>query len=276
MACREFDTLPASWIVVLNALTQGPSAWSTPRDLADRLDQDEPGLTDVLADLDVAGWISVWEREDGLVVTLSSWAADQLRVRIEEMGGGLLYRWVDAGNPEPSVLRARGVMRSRALEVLDLVLDPQPTPEEALEALDFALWRLPDSPAPRDLDSARAPVPTLLIGEGLIPWPGPSPDAPRCPSCQGRALDSHEYCLRCDRWGLDDTFGLRGRPRPTVHRRPASSSRVRRDQSWKPDRPSNPASVPRCGEAQVLRSARKARRKCRLLAREMAQASRPR
>ncbi|HEU5117065.1 MAG TPA: helix-turn-helix domain-containing protein [Isosphaeraceae bacterium] len=260
MASTPKDTLSPSWLAVLHALTRGPSAWVTPVDLALQLGEGESTVTDLLADLDVAGWICVWEREDGLAVMLTSWAAHQLGVRLEELGGGLQYRWVDAGNPEPSVFRARNVTRSDALENLDLVFDPHPTPDEALEALDFALWNLQDSAPRRDLDAGRVPAPTHLLGESTMPWPGPSESPGPCPICQERSLDPQEYCLLCDRWGLDDRFGLSSRPRP----RRSSSTHDRRGQTWH-----SPQSLHRPHtDAQSLRAARKARRKQKHLARQ--------
>ncbi len=214
MVSTPKDTLSPTSIAVLHALRRGLSAWVTPADLALQVGQDESTLTDLLADLDVAGWICVWEREDGLAVMLTNWAARQLGVRLEEVGGGLQYRWVDAGNPEPSVFRARNVTRADALENLDLVFDPHPTPDEALEALDFALWNLQNPASRRDLDAGRVPAPTHLLGESTIPWPGPSPVPVQCPICQERSLEPQEYCLHCDRWGLDHLFGLNPSSRP--------------------------------------------------------------
>ncbi len=260
MASTPKDTLSPSWLAVLHALTHGLSAWVTPGDLALQLGQDESALTDLLADLDVAGWVCVWEREDGLAVMLTTWAARRLGVRLEEFGGGLQYRWVDAGNPEPSVFRARNVTRSDALENLDLVLDPHPTPDEALEALDFALWNLQDSAARRDLDAGRVPAPTHLLGESTIPWPGPSPLPVQCPICR-------EQLARTS--GILPALRPLGSGRPLrsgpLHRsRRAARTHDRKGQVWhSPQTPrrSHP-------DAQTLRAARKAKRKQKHRARQ--------
>ena len=58
------ETLSDIGRVVLQALCEGPVAWRTPAELAADLGWKLDTTCDVLADLDVAGWIAVWERPE--------------------------------------------------------------------------------------------------------------------------------------------------------------------------------------------------------------------
>jgi hypothetical protein len=242
---------------ILNALTNGPRAWEPPAALAERLGEGEDRLTDELATLDVEGWLEVWERPEGLSVTLTAWAAERLGVRLAECGGGLSYRWVEVGHPEPAAFRARGVAASAALEDLDLVIDPAPGPDADLGRFDA---ECADAKGPAGL-----PRPAHLIGDGLTPWPGPDRgEAPSaCPACLGRKLGPSEYCLRCDRWGLDRERPARApRPAPAESRTPA---------------PPRPGASPQArGPAERLRDRRKARRRARFRPRPEAERHRTR
>ncbi len=191
---------------VLGALVAGPDAWSTPASLAQALGREESATTDLLADLDDGGWLAVWERDDSPtpLVTLSPLGADRLGVRLVESGPEELARWSSAGDPEPPTPRARHVCaRGRGAD-LAFVPDPHPSPDQAAA--------LADTPArPAGHNGRSWPYPTMLIGQGLTPWPGPSPGptpAAPCPACRDRRLVPHAYCLRCDRWGRDDPSSL--------------------------------------------------------------------
>lgn len=247
--------LPATWLQILKSLTAGPLAWRTPTELAGALGRDRDELTDELATMDVAGWLDVWERPapSEIVVTLSAWGAGRLGVRLAENGGGLSYRWIEADQPEPGHFRARGVAASAPLEELDLVLDTRPAPGASIDDLDEAEALDDDAPgAPRDW-----PCPTHLVGEGLTPWPGPAATVPVCPACRGRRLGTREYCLRCDRWGLD-------------HRLRQAADRERARTAPRSPGRDEPAQTRR------LRDRRKARRRSRLTARFANEAGRHR
>jgi len=215
---------------IFEALTGGPCAWRTPAELAAELGREPESLTDELASLDVDGWLDVWERPEGPAVTLSALAAELLRVRLAECGG-FLFRWVDADRPERDGYRTAGVMSAAALEELDLVVDPSAAPDA-------------DDPA-----GTAWPYPTRLLGDGLSPWPGPGPvghdgasEGPAaCPCCGGRPLSAREYCLVCDRWGLDD--------------------RLRAEAARRPSRPATPRDDR--AEAEKLRARRRERRRAR-------------
>lgn len=58
-----------------------------------------------------------------------------------------------------------------------------------------------DGEQDQDITCAPLPYPTVLVGEGTALWDSLHYDV--CPGCGGRELKPHEYCLRCDRWGLD-------------------------------------------------------------------------
>ena len=245
-------------------LARGPSAWQSPHELAERLEMDPETLTDALAELDLAGWLTVWERPDGLVVTLSAWGASRLGLRLLETPGRLTFRWVDADADEPRIGRARPFEASDP-DPLAGLLDPSPPPGWDAEE------NRPEGGGTRDSCRCRTsmlPCPSRFIGEGLVPWPGPGfSDGLRrdsgvplpCPACRNRPLATREYCLRCDRWGFDD----RNRPSPPRHPRRL----VERD--W-------PAGDPRkCQDnsetAAALRERRRERRRKRFARRTFGQ-----
>lgn len=235
--------IPSLWNQILETLIAGPAAWQSPEQIASAIGRDPKTIGDTLALMDAAGWLEVWECPEPVEirVTLTSWAASRLGVRLAEFGQDLGLRWIEIGQPEPAPRRARGVVVAGALEELDLVLDSLPEPDAFSAELD-------DEPS-RNAQTPQLPTakygPTLLIGDRLTPWPGPDSTREKagvCPACQGRQLSPRAYCLRCDRWGLDST---RSNRQPA--RRPARPRSVRNERA----------------SAQKLREIRKARRRAR-------------
>jgi hypothetical protein len=190
---------------IVEALIKAPVAWQSPVELASAIGLDLEETTDLLADLDADGWLSPWERQSDVVVTLSVAGASRLGVRLVESGRSESPRWARLGDPEPPALRASGVFRDERAACLERVVDPAGSPEEIAERAEEALGRssLPSGPRSRG-NLEGLPAPTLLIGLGLTPWPGPGVGRKAaCPSCGSRRLEPSMYCLYCDRWGLD-------------------------------------------------------------------------
>ena len=71
---------------IVESLVNGPLAWQSPAELASAMGLGLEETTDLLADLDADGWLSPWEREGHVVVTLSVGAASKLGVRLVESG----------------------------------------------------------------------------------------------------------------------------------------------------------------------------------------------
>jgi hypothetical protein len=199
--------LSDAWTLVLNVLLEAPVAWRSPEEIAAALGWGEGEVTDLLCDLDVAGWLVVWETETGPLVTLSPLAAERLRVRLVEVGAGETPRWAREGEPDPPSPRSKHVCLNERAASLNFVPDPADSPDvsavqsERTEA--FAKTRSegpPLRPGRRD----EPPRPTVLLGLSLTPWPGPGVvSQTTCPACRGRTLGPQTYCLYCDRWGLD-------------------------------------------------------------------------
>ena len=263
-----------NWVRVLGALVAGAFAWSTPGALAESLGGGEEETTDILAELDAAGWLEVWEREDdpAPAVTLSPLGAGRLGVRLVESGLDEVTHWAPAGDPEPPAPRARNVCAQVRAAELAFVPDPHPTPDEAAARADVPV-RPPAGDGP---DAWPWPYPNLLIGQGLSPWPGPARDhAPPCPACRNRPLCPNAYCLRCDRWGRDELVaasrpaaatrpcrryrGPRHRPNPGTTSLPAKAS------------PTAPAETAPGSAEQAEREQRKARRRLKMQARVAAE-----
>ncbi|MEO6808214.1 MAG: hypothetical protein ABI353_03780 [Isosphaeraceae bacterium] len=193
--------IPKSWKDIFEAIIRGPVAWQALTDLAKAIGSDLDVTSDLLAELETSGWIEVWEQSDVLAVTLSPLGSARLGVRLIEVGPEELPRWGFVGDPEPPAPRAKGVAReARAAELLSVV-DTSPGPVLAAEIAELAATATQRAPG-----SVHFPRPTLLIGQGLSPWPGPTchnTEAPLCLACKGASLQAHMYCLYCDRWGLD-------------------------------------------------------------------------
>ena len=205
---------------IIEALVGGPIAWQSPDELASALDRGVEETLDLLATLDAGGWLSAWERERDLVVTLSVAGASRLGVRLVEVGQDEVPRWAKRGEPEPPRPKASGVFRGDRAARLELVVDPSSTPEEMAERAEAALARskIPSDPRERAFVDG-LPVPTLVVGTGLTPWPGPGDGRKAsCPSCGSKRLKSSMYCLYCDRWGLDHLLRDEPAPRPRLAR----------------------------------------------------------
>ena len=196
---------------VIQALLEAPLAWQTPAELAHTLGWDVEELTDLIATLDAEGWLESWEGDDGHspAVTLSVRTAYHYQARLIEQGPEQQPRWATNPQAETPHPRALGVFRGERSASLEMVIDPRDQPDVALEAAEEAddLLASPDHVrSGRDARLARMPRPTLLLGSGMTPWPGPG-QQPRlgqcCPVCHGEPLRSTMYCLSCDRWGLD-------------------------------------------------------------------------
>lgn len=211
---------------VVEALIAAPVAWRSPGELASATGLGLERTTDVLADLDAGGWLSAWERPGDLVVTLSVGAASRLDVRIVESGPDETPRWARMGQPDPPMARSAGLFRNERAAALELVADPQRGPGEEAERAEEAAARSA-GPSPREPVAAEVlPRPTLLVGTGLSPWPGPGDGRKAsCPACRSRRLAPSMYCLCCDRWGLDHLIRGEPAPRPAVRREPSEDAR---------------------------------------------------
>jgi hypothetical protein len=190
---------------VVEALVKAPIAWQSPVELALAMERGLEETTELLAILDAEGWLAAWEREVDVVVTLSVAGASVLGLKLVESGLDEVPRWAGRGDPEPPRVRASGVFREERAAALDRVVDPSRSVEEMAERAEETLLRAARrrqlaGNLPTDL-----PGPTLLLGLGLIPWPGPGDGRKAsCPSCGSKRLKPSMYCLYCDRWGLDD------------------------------------------------------------------------
>jgi hypothetical protein len=192
---------------IVDAIVDAPLAWSTPDELISATGLDAEAVIDELADMDVDGLIDVWERPDGLAVTLSVLAAERFGCHLIETGPHVTTRWARAGEPEPGPPRATQVLRSGSTARFTGMIDPRPGPEIEAETNEqarryqanghFGTFR-------RGAGRGEPPRPTLLLGTNFNAWSGLREDGPHaCPACQSRPLPAYAYCLCCDRWGLD-------------------------------------------------------------------------
>jgi len=252
--------LPDTWLHVMNVLLEAPVAWRSPAEIAATLGRGDGELTDLLCDLDVAGWLAVWETDAGPLVTLSALAARRLGARLVEVGAGETPRWARAGDPDPPRPRAKHVCLSERAASLEFVPDPDLSPDLAAERGEHAEARARanhQSPA-REARHEESPRPTVLVGLSLTPWPGPrSPSEGVCPACGDRTLGPQMYCLYCDRWGLDRLTPGDPLPPPASVVLPPRRARAAAADSATAEK----------AQAERLRARRKSKRHARHLAR---------
>ena len=203
---------------VLRALIAAPIAWQAPIQIAAKLGGDRDATLDAIADLDSAGWLAPWEMDGDLHVILTPLAAERLGVKLVPAGKSETMRWAPIDDPEPNP-RAPGRGQGD-VDALDLIPDPSPGPEEEAEASERAerLVRL----SAQDVEASMLstlPRPSILLGSGLTPWPGPSESNGRaCPGCGSEPISEKAYCLVCDRWGLDPLLAALQGKAQTAHR----------------------------------------------------------
>jgi hypothetical protein len=202
--------IPENWKRILDFLVEAPVAWQSAAAIAEALAWGLDETTDLLADMDVAGWVSVWVVEPEPLITLSALAAYHYQVVLVELGPKELPRWSLPGEPAPIPPRAKNVASCEQNARQDKILDPGLSPDLAMEQAETEAQRaarycryLAATCQAEDL-----PPPCHLLGQSFTPWPGPpqSSGAHRCPVCAGRPLLPHVYCLYCNRWGLDEVL----------------------------------------------------------------------
>ena len=243
---------------IIDAVIEAPVAWRSPGELAERLRWSLDRTLDEIAELDVAGWLEAWELVDGPVVTLSVAGSARCGVRLVEVGFDETPRWARPGDPDPPGLRSPGVFRGEPAAALGMLADARPSAEQAALQAEEAEGRAhAPTAAGRSGVPEAFPRPTLLIGGGLSPWPGPLQvgGSSCCPACRSGRLPALAYCLWCDRWGLD---------RDPTPARPVAADAPRRPAA----RPPAPATeLPDAGRrAEIERRKRRQKRKerCKL------------
>jgi hypothetical protein len=209
--------LPDAWIPVFDVLLDARVAWQTPVQIAAALGRSQEETLDLLCDLDVAGWLEVWEVDGGPRVTLSPLAAKRLSARLVEVGADGRTRWARAGEPEPPAPCATHVCADERAASLSYAEDPFP----GVEAIADVAESHPLPPPPLGDDKETIPIhelprPTIFVGLDLTPWPGPpTVQNAVCPVCGSRMLGPQMYCLYCDRWGLDHFLPVE-KPKPPI------------------------------------------------------------
>src|SRR3954469_21110157 len=99
--------LSDAWLLVIKVLLEAPVAWQTPQEIAAALGRGEAETSDLLCDLDVAGWLSGGDTDSAPVATLSALAAERLDVRLVEVGQSQTPRWARSGDPDPPPPRSK-------------------------------------------------------------------------------------------------------------------------------------------------------------------------
>ncbi|MDX2038525.1 MAG: hypothetical protein SFX72_17900 [Isosphaeraceae bacterium] len=219
---------------ILTAILEAPVAWMTVEAIANaaRLSLDD--TNDGLADLEIDGWIDLWEPEGELSITLSTLGAERLGVELTEPSLDGRQRWVSRDEAENAPVRTKKTMLGDPdFDFFDTIPDPSPSPDVAAE-IGERIEELSDrdcTPAAK-LPAHGFPRPTILLGLSSVPWPRATDagKARTCPVCGTKPLDPRAYCLWCDRWGMDALLyrrspdrvppnsppGLLVRPRPTA------------------------------------------------------------
>jgi hypothetical protein len=197
--------IAAYFAVIATALIDGPSAWMTPDQIAAAIDLENGLVLDALVELDARGLVSAWPDHDPPVVTLTALGAKRAGVRLVETGSIELYRWSrDSASARPRKPPSRRKIRLQ--EEHDRLINAVPDPHDDLDQLEREL----DRHERRHRARSGPPRPTLLlIGGALIPWEEDgfltTVLGTPCPTCRGDALPVLAYCLRCSRWGWQES-----------------------------------------------------------------------
>lgn len=196
---------------ILATIVNYDAAWITPASISEKIQCPNDVVEDCLADLETESLITTWEDEDGrLSVTLTPLGAEKLGVQLTPIDD-TRCRWMRLDQPAPR-LHATSQVREAWEDSLP-ISDSSPGPEDiaAMNEEIGALCAFPISrrkQLPRTswrgiqrLDENFLPYPTMLLGVGIALWDNIEHRV--CPGCQNRELETYEYCLRCDRWGMD-------------------------------------------------------------------------
>ncbi len=196
--------LPPSSLAIVRAMALGEVAWQDAYEIAEVLGWSLDSVQDEIAILDDQGWLEVWERPDAPTpfVTFSPLGATRLGLRLIEVGPTELPRWAYPSEPDPPLLKAKGVSIDPLAAGLVNVIDDTPGPHELSERSDTRLLKVAPDASPVNINAL--PLPIFFRGQNQT-WHGAHrADARhRCPGCRCHPLGPREYCLVCDRWGLD-------------------------------------------------------------------------
>ena len=120
--------------------------------------------------MDEADWLSVWDVEPGPLITLSALAAHRLKVVLVEAGPEELPRWAAANEPFPTPPRSPEVALWKCTPARSTLPTRDPS-SFRLEDCDHREARASRSDASLQVEDL--PLPSLLLGQSLTPWPGP-------------------------------------------------------------------------------------------------------
>jgi hypothetical protein len=212
------DIAPA-WVAILRQIRVSPGACVAPSALAAALAVEPDVMLDQLAEMDIAGWICVWETEGGPLITYSPLTVERLDLKLTEDARGTL-RWVIEAEGTPERVYPRPCHDDGQVDVLDTIADPSPGPDEIAERNEAAERAGAALIARSDrypLAAEDVPYPTVMLLGNESDWyeidrrRGRKPAFRRCDCCKGRKLPLNHYCLRCSRWGWDPYFAA---PKP--------------------------------------------------------------
>jgi hypothetical protein len=201
---------------LLKILVKLPTATPTVDELAEAYGMDLDAFNDALSQADVLGLVQAWEG-DTLAVILSSFGAEQLGVRLEEIEGKVgeaLFRWVplDAPIPEEPKASNRRAMPASVLagdeddfDYLDSLADPKALePIELVGRLEQLEGKLPATAKEFVKQQAIVYRPNFHLLGLRQRWDGPGREHEGpCIGCLSRSLLPTEYCCCCDRSGVD-------------------------------------------------------------------------
>ena len=177
----NMPVLPDAWSLIMNVLLNAPVAWQSPAEIAAVLGRGQEETTDLLCDLDVAGWVVVWEVKSGPLVTLSALAAERLKPPARR-GPGRSATPADGPSrayPGPAVRspRPKNVCLSERAASLEFKTDPAMSPDMTAEWAEHAeamALNRQGQWTTRPGNRVEPPRPTVLLGLSQTPWPGPA------------------------------------------------------------------------------------------------------
>lgn len=164
---------------------------------------------ETLGQLASAFLASTWTVDGVVSATLSQRSAGLLNLRLDSTRG-FAGVWVPADQPERPARRRSKLALATDLGIrIDQIARDNAEPFQhatATESLEAELTRLSKTRRLRDVDALKLPRPRVLLEGCATVWQESTVGV--CSACKNRRLKTWCYCLRCDRYWLDNLLAL--------------------------------------------------------------------
>lgn len=199
------------WAKVLDAIVDGPRAWSTAADIIEFADISHDNVTECLCELVDQGLVAEWP-EHGW--TLTPLAAELRGVCLHENETFGRLHWGRPGKPQRPPSREQKALTETHAQAIADIPDLHPDPADLAQAREEAERAVKRWKPGRPFDVDNLPWPSVFLTGSQSTWterPGEKANRKRrgphkpwkCSACRGKKLKLSYVCGRCFRWGFD-------------------------------------------------------------------------